>query len=45
MLSDAAGRPRLLMMVGADGEPKLQVLDEQGKVKGVFALTPASSSK
>ena len=45
MLSDAAGRPRLLMMVGADGEPTLQVLDEQGKVKGVFALTPASSSK
>lgn len=45
MLNDAAGRPRLLMMVGAQGEPTLQVLDEHGEVQGVFALTPASSSK
>lgn len=45
MLSDAAGRPRLLIKVGANGEPTLQVLDEKGEVKGEFALTPAPGKK
>ena len=33
-LMDAEGRPRLLLMVAADGKPKVQTLDEHGKVTG-----------
>jgi hypothetical protein len=42
MLCDAAGRPRVMLLVTADGEPKLQVLDDQGGLKGTFALTPTA---
>lgn len=41
VLGDAQGRPRLVMTVGADGTPKIQFLDESGKV--VRELTGAES--
>ena len=42
VLNDASGRPRLMLLVTAEGEPKLQVFDDNGKVKGEFAITPAA---
>lgn len=45
LLRDAAGRARLLIKVSADGEPQLQVFDEQGDVKSTFALTPVQADK
>ena len=44
VLNDASGRPRLMLLVTAEGEPKLQVFDDNGKVKGEFAITPAAPS-
>ena len=32
VLSDAAGRPRLTLTVDADGHPRIEFLDDQGKV-------------
>jgi hypothetical protein len=32
VLSDAAGKPRLTLTVDADGNPRIEFLDEQGKV-------------
>ncbi len=37
MLSDAAGRPRLMLQVTAEGEASLQFLDENGKVVRTLA--------
>jgi len=31
-LSDAAGKPRLTLTVNADGNPRIEFLDAQGKV-------------
>jgi len=31
-LSDAAGKPRLTLTVDADGNPRIEFLDDQGKV-------------
>jgi hypothetical protein len=37
-LSDAKGRPRLMLMVSADGTPSIQFFDENGKVAKTVAL-------
>lgn len=37
-LADAEGRPRLLLRVGADGEPRIEFLDEDGAV--TRSITP-----
>lgn len=39
-LNDPAGKPRIIMMVGSDGSPSLQMLDAQGKVVGELAPKP-----
>jgi hypothetical protein len=36
-LADPQGRPRLLLKVGADGQPSIQFLDESGKVVRTIA--------
>jgi len=41
-MSDIKGRPRIRMVVGADGEPKLEFLDVSGKV--IQTLPNASST-
>lgn len=41
-LRDAKGRIRLLFQVPADGVPRLELLDESGKVAGRLAVTPVS---
>jgi hypothetical protein len=43
VLSDGSGRPRLMLLVTAGGEPKLQVLDDKGAVQGTFALVPTTA--
>lgn len=45
LLCDAVGRGRLLLKVSADGEPQLQILDEQGEVQSTLALTPVQPEK
>jgi hypothetical protein len=40
-MMDAQGRPRLLLMVAADGTPKVQTLDENGKVTGELPVAAA----
>lgn len=35
-LSDGAGRPRLRMLVGIDGDPRIEFLDENGEVTHRF---------
>lgn len=37
-LADAEGRPRMRLMVTADGKPFIQMLDEQGKVAKAIGL-------
>jgi hypothetical protein len=37
-LADAEGRPRLRLMVSADGQPVIQMLDDKGKVAKVIGL-------
>jgi hypothetical protein len=32
VLNDALGRPRMMLLVSAAGEPQIQMLDETGKV-------------
>lgn len=44
-LSDANGRPRIRMSVGASGEAKLEFLDVDGKVLQSLPTPPGSSSK
>lgn len=44
VLNDASGRRRLMLLVTAEGEPKMQVFDDNGKVKGEFAITAAGSA-
>ena len=39
-LKDAQGRPRMMLMVSADGKAEIQMLDEQGKV--TKSITPSS---
>ena len=33
-----------MLLVTAEGEPKMQVFDDNGKVKGEFAITAAGSA-
>ncbi|MFG6428938.1 hypothetical protein [Roseateles sp. LYH14W] len=40
-LSDAQGRPRLLLLVTADGKPSIQMLDDKGKVARTISLDTA----
>ncbi len=40
VLSDAKGRPRMMLLVSAQGQPEIQMLDEQGKV--TKSVTPAN---
>lgn len=40
MLHDAKGRPRMMLMVSADGQPSIQMLDEKGAV--VKTVSPAN---
>lgn len=42
-MSDVKGRPRLRIQVAPDGTPKLEFLDEAGKV--VYTLTPPAAPK
>lgn len=42
-MSDAAGRTRISMKVAADGNPKLEFLDETGKV--IYSLPEISANK
>ncbi|MFN7725728.1 MAG: hypothetical protein ACK5QH_11715 [Rubrivivax sp.] len=37
-LADAQGRPRLKLVVSANGEPVIQMLDERGKVAKSIGL-------
>ncbi len=37
-LSDAEGRPRMRLMVSADGQPVIQMLDDKGKVAKAIGL-------
>jgi hypothetical protein len=39
-LKDAKGRPRMMLLVSADGKAEIQMLDEQGKV--IKSITPGS---
>jgi hypothetical protein len=39
-LNDAKGRPRMMLLVAADGKAEIQMLDEQGKVSK--SITPGS---
>lgn len=39
-LKDAKGRPRMMLLVSADGKAEIQMLDEQGKV--TKSITPGS---
>lgn len=43
VLSDGSGRPRMMLMVTTAGEPRLQVLDEAGRVSGTFAIVPVAA--
>jgi hypothetical protein len=43
-LADEAGRPRLRLTVDAAGNPRIEFLDEQGKVVRSLLATPASPS-
>ncbi len=43
MLADAQGRTRLRLMVTAEGQPMIQMLDEKGKVAKTIGLDDASS--
>lgn len=40
VLNDAQGRPRMMLLVSAAGDPQIQMLDESGKV--VKTVTPAN---
>jgi len=42
-MSDAKGKPRINMSVAADGNPKLEFLDEMGKV--IYSLPENAASK
>ena len=37
-LSDAQGRPRLMLLVSADGKPSIQMFNDKGEVARTFAL-------
>jgi len=37
-LSDAQGRPRLMLMVSADGKPTIQMLNDKGEVARTISL-------
>ena len=37
-LADAQGRPRLMLLVTADGQPSVQLLDEFGAVRKTVDL-------
>lgn len=40
VLNDASGRPRMMLLVAADGNPQIQMLDDAGKV--VKTVTPTN---
>lgn len=43
-LADAKGRPRLMLMVTADGKPSVQLLDENGQIAKTIQLDGSSGS-
>jgi len=43
LMSDSKGKPRIRMQVAADGAPKLEFLDEAGKVMYSFPSAPNAS--
>jgi hypothetical protein len=40
-LSDAQGRPRLMLLVSADGQPSIQMLNDKGEVARTISLDAA----
>jgi hypothetical protein len=40
-LSDAQGRPRLMLLVTADGQPSIQMLNDKGEVARTISLDAA----
>ena len=43
-LADAKGRPRLMLMVTADGKPSVQFLDDKGQVARTLQLDGGQGS-
>jgi hypothetical protein len=44
-LKDKEGRDRVVIRVGADGSPVIQLLDENGKVVGRLPENPAHNAE